>query len=268
MASMNFFLSVNAKLEESPIPHPVVSSQPPSNRKQSDLSLDILFLEGVPCLHVICKASMWSETEALTSGRLSSILNSFKRIQVLRHGAPLTVQADNQFNRADFINYLKDIGSSFVLSAANDHEANGVIESANRVLRMHFRKIRASDHRSPLSDLLAEATYAKNINCGNKLASAFELLTAAILPSLTIIKTRTNLNLVNSTWRLRILLERWTQMDRPCQVVSIINGVVSLIDGENIKTSSLNRVLKTLPPIQALDADDEFDVTTATSERR
>eukprot|EP00171_Calliarthron_tuberculosum_P004981 IDg4981t1 len=71
---------------------------------------------------------------------------------------------NNQFNKNEFINYLRDIGAFFVPSAANDHEANGAVESANRILRTQFRRIRALDHRSTLSDVHAEATYAKNIN--------------------------------------------------------------------------------------------------------
>lgn len=55
----------------------------------------------------------------------------------------------------------KNLGIEFVASAANDHEANGAIESANRFLRNFFRRLRAVDQQSSINDILVEATYAK-----------------------------------------------------------------------------------------------------------
>lgn len=71
--------------------HPVVSSRPPPDRKQTHVSIDIVFIEGVPCFHVICKAASWTETNALPNSSITQILNIFKRIQVLRHGAKQTI---------------------------------------------------------------------------------------------------------------------------------------------------------------------------------
>lgn len=70
----------------------------------------------------------------------------------------------------------KNIGIEFVASTANDHEANGLIESANRVLLSFFRRLRAFDQQSSINNILVEATYGKNICRGQKRASSFELL--------------------------------------------------------------------------------------------
>lgn len=59
---------------------------------------------------------------------------------------------------------------------ANDHEANGLIENANRTLRRCFNCIRAFDQRSPCVAVTAEAILGKNVMLGSKGASAFELL--------------------------------------------------------------------------------------------
>eukprot|EP00171_Calliarthron_tuberculosum_P004551 IDg4551t1 len=218
------------------------------------------------------------------NARLPQLLNAFKRIQVLRHGAPLTVQADNQFNKDEFINYLKDIGAKFIASAANDHEANGAIESANRILKTHFRRIRSSDHRSSLPDLLSEATYAKNINTGNKLASAFELLYGRqprVMDSyqnnrapVTVSDqarhaTRQRIDhMMRSNVRKLPLIRLgdyvlyWRDGRRwigPAKVLKIENGVVSLLHGESTKTSSLNRVIKVQAPTTELNISSEYD---------
>ena len=43
--------------------------------------------------------------------------------------------------------------------AASKHEANGAIENSNKTLRSYFRRLRATDQKSPIADILDEATY-------------------------------------------------------------------------------------------------------------
>eukprot|EP00171_Calliarthron_tuberculosum_P005577 IDg5577t1 len=159
-----------------PIPHSAVSIRLPNSQKQTDVSVDTVFFEGVPCLHVVCKSTRWSEADALRSNNLRDHVAMFKKIQVYRHGPPLRIHGDNQFVKGDFAAMCDEIGAKFVPSAANDHEANGAIESANRILKNYFRRIRAIDQRSTVSEVLSEAVYGKNICKGKKLASSFELL--------------------------------------------------------------------------------------------
>ncbi len=70
----------------------------------------------------------------------------------------------------------RQIGATFIQIAANGHEANGSIESAQWVMRSYFNRLRAADRKSPLTLILAEATHGKNISRGRKLASSFELV--------------------------------------------------------------------------------------------
>lgn len=46
-------------------PHTVVSTKTPARQKQSYLAVDLIFLYGTPCLHVMDRCAGWSETGVL-----------------------------------------------------------------------------------------------------------------------------------------------------------------------------------------------------------
>eukprot|EP00171_Calliarthron_tuberculosum_P022319 IDg22319t1 len=263
-------------------PHPVVSTRLPTAEKQVDVSIDTVFFEGVPCLHVVCKCTRWSEAAALPSNRLKDQVAAFKRIQIYQHGAPLRIHADNQYDKGEFAALCKELSIEFVPSAANDHESNGAIESANRVLRSFFRRLRAIDHQAPIIDILAEATYGKNICKGQKLASSFELLygNAPIImngykPSSDPISNKeqaihTTKQRLNKMLRTKTRIDNnlkigdyayfWRDQARwlgPSRVINIQNGIVTLVHDERTKTSSMNRVRKTQPPIEEIMHEEE-----------
>ncbi len=107
---------------------------------------------------------------------ISEQIDLFKRMWVFRYGAPLRLYGDQEYNKEAFKSMCRQIGTTFIPIAANDHEANGSVESANKVLRSYFNRMRAADRKSPLTLVLAEATHGKNISRGSKLASSFELV--------------------------------------------------------------------------------------------
>lgn len=272
---------------QNPKPHAAVSIRLPTLAKQVDISVDTIFLEGVPCLHSICKSTRWSEAAALPSNSLRDQVTAFKRIQIYRHGAPLRIHGDGQYGKGEFIKMCDDIGAKFILSAANDHEASGAIESANKTLRSYYRRIRAVDQKSPLTDILAEAVYGKNICKGKKMACSFELLYNAhprIMDGHEPIKDpatveqqaeHTTRQRLTKMMRVNIRPETnikvgdyvmyWRDSHRwlgPACVISIENDIITLIDGENTKTSSINRVQKTLAPLNDSIEQDDNDLIT------
>ena len=161
---------------QEPLPHPVASISLPEREPQVSVCLDDVYFEGVPCLHVMDKCTQWSEASVLRSRKLSIQAEVFIRIQILRHGVPQKITGDNEFSKGDFKAMCDEYGIIFNAVAANDHEANGLIERGNRTLRNFFRRIRADKPKSNVSEILAEATFGKNICKGEKLASSFELL--------------------------------------------------------------------------------------------
>ncbi len=179
------------------------------------------------------------------------------------------------------------ISAQFFPVAANDHEANGTIERANRTLRNFFMRIRAENQKSSVGEILAEATFGKNICVGSKTASSFELLygrkprlldssSQPHSPPVTISEhvkavanqrinrmLRSNIRRTDPVkvgdyvyyWRDNV---RWLG---PARVVDVSDHIVTVIHDEKVKTSSLNRVQKTRPPLDDIviyeDEDDE-----------
>lgn len=128
---------------ESPSPHPVASRKPTLSEKQNDLGIDAIFLEGTPCLNVVCRCIGWSETAMLKSKQLVHEANVFKKIQIQRYGIQIGIHCDNENNKGRFKTLCDKLGIKLVLVFAGGHEANGSIESANRILGHFFRGIRA-----------------------------------------------------------------------------------------------------------------------------
>lgn len=100
----------------------------------------------------------------------------FYNMHILRHGPTLTIRCDNEYNNGPFEGFCKTMEIALLLVAANDYEANGLVENANRTLRRCFNRIRACDQGSSCEAVVAEAVFDKNVILGSKQASDFELL--------------------------------------------------------------------------------------------
>ena len=262
-----------------PLPHPVASISLPEKEAQVSLCLDDVYFEGIPCLHVMDKCTQWSETSVLRTRKLSFQAAEFIRIQIYRHGVPHKITGDNEFNKGDFLAMCNDFGIVFSSIAANDHEANGLIERGNRTLRSFFRRIRADKPKLNVSEVLAEATFGKNLCKGDKLASSFELLYGRkprIMGEIELLSNSpvsiwehvqdVSKRRINSMLRKNIRYTQkispgdfvyfWRDGKRwvgPGQVIRVEGNIVTLTHDERTKTSSLNRVRKTEPPLELLD---------------
>lgn len=133
----NVLFECKCKTAHSPSPHAVVSTRLPSKEKQTDVAVDLIFLEGVPCPHVIDKCTGWSETTTLR-----------RRV----------MDGDREYRAAKFAAMCEEISANLILLAANDHEANGAVEGGNRTLRNFFSRLRAEESKSTVAAILAEAT--------------------------------------------------------------------------------------------------------------
>lgn len=159
-----------------PLPRPVCSNGDQPTKKQSQLSIDIVYFNGKPFMHCIDNLTRWSETGVLRTRRLCDQINVIKRIQFYRHGLPDSIKADQEYNRHEFKEFCSLFDIKLITIAANYHEANSIVERANRTIRNHFNRLRYAEPRSSLVDLVAAATFHKNTSRGNKNASSFELL--------------------------------------------------------------------------------------------
>eukprot|EP00171_Calliarthron_tuberculosum_P018277 IDg18277t1 len=281
----SLLLSCKCKIARSPTPHPVVSTRVPNRDKQSEIALDLIKIDGASFLHVVCKCTGWSETGGLKRKELKEQIRVLRRIWINRHGAPLKIYGDNEYNKAEFLALCELIGAEFIPIAANDHEANGSIESANRTLRSYCRRLRSEDQKSSLADIVNEATFGKNIAKGSKLASSFELMYGKKpriydkyddinASPITIEQNnrRTAQKRMNEMLRSNVRsyddikigdhVYYWRDQHRwigPALVVERNDTTVTVMHNKKLKTSSLNRVLKTSRLESIVDHTDGAD---------
>ena len=268
-----------------PLPHPVVSVNLPVKEVQSSLAIDCVYFEGVPCLHVLDKCTQWSEASVLRTRKLQHQAEVFTRIQIHRHGTPRVVTADNEYNKGAFKRMLDNFDIAFSPIAANDHEANGQVERGNRTLRSFFRRVRSEMPQASVSEILSGALFGKNICKGQKIASSFELLyqrkprTIGELELISDTPVSISEHIRDATnRRLSTMIRKqarfspkikpgdyvffWRDGKRwmgPGKVVKIEGNLVTLVHDERTKTSSLNRVRKTQPPIEVINDILDFE---------
>jgi len=97
-----------------PLPHAVVSSSPVPKSKQTHIGLDVIFIEGVTCLHSVCRLTGWSETTTLSSRRLQEQSDAFMAIQIHRHGIPISVHCDREYNKGEFKILCENLGINLI----------------------------------------------------------------------------------------------------------------------------------------------------------
>ena len=153
--------SCKCQLASPPAPHAVIGLEPPPNEPQSHLSIDIIQLSGINFLHSLDRATGWSEIGRLSRRDLRIQIDTFRHIQLNRHGVPQTIMADKEYNKELFLDFCRQEGIAFISTAANAHEANGAIERANRSLRSHYDRLRAYNQRASTSELAHEAVFGK-----------------------------------------------------------------------------------------------------------
>ncbi len=141
-------------------------------------------------------------------------------------------------------------------------------ERANRALRNFFRRLRANNPKSSIATVVIQATYAKNISEGSKIASSFELLygqkprimaefdvTEGNAVSIkdhvqNVAQRRLDTLVNNNTKKLTAVavgdyVYFWRDKDRwlgPARVVEGGHNIVRILSDEQTLTSSLNRI--------------------------
>ena len=281
-------LECPCKISREPSPHPIVSTNIPERRKQTAVSLDVVFFEGIPVMHAVDKCIGWSETSVLRNRSHQEQVSTFSKIWIHRHGIPKKIHADREYFRGKFADFCSENGIELLELAANDHEANGIVERANRTLRSFFRRLRSEKQKLSVTCVLSEATYAKNICKGSRLTSSSQLLYGQhprILAEHDILNTpvitleehvkntaKNRMNkLINTRPRKKAVINvgdfifYWRDKQRwlgPARVVEVDEQILKFVHDDQILTSSFNRVQKTIPPPYFNAEEDEEDIPT------
>ena len=166
----------SCNLAFAPRPHAKVGARPPSTEPQANISIDVVHLGGKNFIHAVDECTSWSEVGHISSKAMDVQIRVLYRMQHLRHGPPKTIRCDNEYNNKDFQAFCATNETQLIPVAADDHEANGLVENANRTLRSFYDRFRCCDKKSTAEAVVAEAVYGKNISLGSRNVSAFELL--------------------------------------------------------------------------------------------
>jgi hypothetical protein len=127
-----------------PPPHRVRISVPEKIRFNHHLVLDLFYLSGDACLHIIFKGTRFSATEFLSSKRAEVVWEIFLRIWVLVHlGSPcvLTVDQGTEFTASVFRNNCKAMGIRLIIAPVESHSSIGIVERFHAPIRHVFQKI-------------------------------------------------------------------------------------------------------------------------------
>lgn len=161
---------------QGPPPHRVVSTRISNRKKLDEVASDVITIDGTKFQHFVCKATGWSVTALLPRKDLASQIRPCRMSWLWKHGTPNVVLGDNEYNKEEFLDFLRSIDAQYQPTETYDYQANGCIESANRTLRNYYPCLRANDRKSPTADVVAEATMGKNLCKGGKLASSYKLI--------------------------------------------------------------------------------------------
>lgn len=143
---------------------------------QPHLTIDVSHLEGNYYLQIIDPVSGWSVVGLSRRRDLEEQIRMLSSIQRNRHGIPQTIFCDREFNKGVFQILCNYRNIRLIQVPAGAHECHRAVERSKLTLRSFLDRPRICHQKSPAASVAQEATFEKNINRGNRLASLFELI--------------------------------------------------------------------------------------------
>lgn len=139
---------------------------------------DIFYWLEDEILHVVDFYTGYSEAALLGSNKAEFILRQLENVWVFRHGDPLELWADQEFNRGVTMKWAKDRGIKLRDLPARRHNKAGPVERKNRVLKNALERLDNDPKfaKLPIVDRMIMAAFSGDILYGNRFASSFELV--------------------------------------------------------------------------------------------
>lgn len=125
-------------------------------------------------LHMRDRATGYSEVEAVPTRDLLDATVSFDRTWISRHGAPISVSGDQEFNRQPFKDLLEKHSCAFEIRPSRRHNKVGSVERKNAILRLILERISKFSPELTVSSTIARSNFLSNLFSGSKLLSSFE----------------------------------------------------------------------------------------------
>jgi hypothetical protein len=153
-----------------PPPRRVRSSVPEDTVFNHHLVMDIFYLGGDPCLHIICKGTRYNATSFLTSKHEENVRQTFLHIWILVYlGCPciLTVDQGAEVCASVFRSHCKSMAIHFIVAPVESHSTLGIVERFQAPIRRVYQKISVGiDGKAPKELRLALSTKAVNDTIG------------------------------------------------------------------------------------------------------
>lgn len=145
-------------------------------KNQTQLSINVVYFNRKPFLHVIDDRPRWSEIGLLRTRRLQDQIMFLKRIQFNRHGLLDVIHGDHAFINQPFCQFCQSMEIRFVAVAANHHQCKAIVERANRIIRENIACFFQVEQIISLVDLVVTGTFHQNTSRVHQRTSSFELL--------------------------------------------------------------------------------------------
>ena len=117
-----------------------------------------MYLDGVPCLHIMDRATTFSVTTTLQSRHMSTQIQAFNTSWRAVFGTPVTMQADKEYDNHEFIEFCNTAGIELTIVPTEAHDTQGEIERANGIIKSFSKRLDAwlsSCSFSAISSLMA-----------------------------------------------------------------------------------------------------------------
>ena len=136
--------------------------------------VDHFFPDGNDVFHVMNSVTRYSNGEIVSSTALVNAISVFNSRRISEFSPPHMIQADQAFNKDEFLSYLKIYDIKLRPVPPRRHSKN-VLESKHRILRDIYLRLKEDSPAKDPRILVSKMFRISNDLYGNNLASAHEL---------------------------------------------------------------------------------------------
>ena len=163
-----------------PLPSRKVSLSHIPGEFNSTVGVDFFFwnrdeAHTVPCLHVMCMGTSFSEAEPISTREMSRSASAFETLWLHQHGRPVNVGYDPEFNSSIFLAMLRKHGITPNPRPARRRNKLGRVERKHQTIKLILSRIALANPGASDRWIVKFGIFLSNIFFGNQYASAFEL---------------------------------------------------------------------------------------------
>ena len=126
-------------------------------------------------LHLVDTGTGYSEAAITTSRKAETIIDTFETQWLHRHGAPLSVSADDEMNNQPCRKFFGAHSIQYKPRPARRHNKTGIVERKNGTLKLILERLQKESTRASDHVILSRATFISNYFSGSRILSSFEL---------------------------------------------------------------------------------------------